>query len=157
MRNYLIKRTQREGLVYSSVILLKYHIAKLLNVKNFLSRKYKISRYLKIHPVVKVHFGAGSGRFGEAEVTRLNGFLNTDILGEIPIDITRKLPFNDGAVDVIFSSHLVEHIYHRHFKKYLHQTLRILKKDGQHIIATPSLEKLCMSLYCSESGNKEIT
>lgn len=75
---------------------------------------------------MKVHFGAGSGTFGEAEATSLNSFLNTDILGDVPIDITRKFPFDDGTVDVIFSSHLVEHIYHRQFKKYLQDTFRIL-------------------------------
>jgi predicted SAM-dependent methyltransferase len=156
MRNYLIEKTQREGLIYSSAISLKYNIAKLLNIKNFLFRKSKIAHYLETHPVVKVHFGAGSGTFGEAAETSLGSFLDTDILGAVPVDITRKLPFDDGTVDVIFSSHLVEHIYHRQFKKYLKDTFRILKKDGKQIVVTPSLEKLCLSLYRNESGEKEM-
>lgn len=156
MRNYLINKTQRESLIYSFVIALKYNIAKVMNAKNFLSRKYKISQYLKNNPVVKVHFGAGSSSYGEAETTSLKGFLNTDILGKIPIDITKELPFNDEEVDLIFTSHLVEHIYGRQFRNYLRNTLRILKNDGKQIIATPSLEKLCLSLYGNEKRDKEI-
>ena len=147
MRQYLIDKTQRESLVYSLLIELKYNTAKLANTKNRLFRNRKISNYLLSHPVRKIHFGAGSGKYGEASTTQLSGFLNTDILGETPIDISKPLPFADQSIDIIFSSHLIEHIYHRHFKRFLAESFRILKSGGQQIIATPSLEKLCRALY----------
>ena len=147
MRQYLIDKTQRESLIYSLLIELKYNTAKLANTKNRFLRKRIISDYLASHPVRKIHFGAGSGKFGEASTTQLSTFLNTDILGETPIDITKPLPFADQSIDLIFSSHLIEHIYHRHFKRFLADSFRILKKGGEQIIATPSLEKLCRALY----------
>ncbi len=156
MRRYLIEKTEREGLTYSVVMLLKYQTAKLLNVGNFLLRRYRISRYMQTHPLARVHFGAGSGNFGEADITALDGFLNTDILGNIPVDITGRLPFADGTVDTIFSNHLVEHLYHRQFKNYLRETFRVLKKGGRQIIATPSLEKLCLALYSDDAETRAL-
>lgn len=154
MRQYLINKTQRESLLYSSLIELKYNLAKSANLKNRLFRRRKISCYLADHAVSKLHLGAGSGKYGEASTTHLSEFLNTDILGEIPIDITKRLPFEDNSIDLIFSSHLIEHIYNRQFKRFLADSLRILKKGGTQIIATPSLEKLCRSLYGEDESSK---
>jgi len=152
----IINKTQREGLIYPSLIAFQYDIAKIINIKNFLLRKNKISEYLKKNTTVKVHFGAGESSYSETGKKHLNGFLNSDIFGELPIDITKKLPFNDKAVDVIFSCHLIEHIYQRQFKSYLNESFRILKNDGQQIIATPSLEKLSVTLYGANKHDKEV-
>ena len=92
----------------------------LLNIKAFLSfklkailyffiyghfvRKRAINNYYSQNNTIKIHLGANK---------KISNFLNSQILGKIPIDITKKLPFEKNSVDVIFSTHVVEHIHRR--------------------------------------------
>jgi predicted SAM-dependent methyltransferase len=87
----------------------------------------------------RLHFGAGS------EI--IPGFLNSDMLGNLPINICRKLPFGDDQIDLIYTSHLVEHVHKEDFKFFLRETRRILKPRGAHIIATPTIEKAATNVY----------
>lgn len=111
------------------------------------AQKY-IKNYLKTHDTRKLHLGAGKNK--------LSGFINSDIFNDIPIDITKKLPFNDNSFDLIYSSHLIEHVYFNDFKKFLKESYRILKKGGKNIISTPSLEKIAKILYLDLKEEKEI-
>ena len=146
VKNLIIQKSRREGLLYQNLIgidsWVKSHV---LSFPNWLSRKRKIQAYFKNNPVRKIQFGAGA--------TALKGFLNTDLMGEIPVDITTELPFGDDSVDLFYSNHLVEHILNRDFEIFLKETFRCLKPGGIHIVATPSLEKLVRLLY--EPGHEE--
>lgn len=102
------------------------------------SRK-KIKEYLATHNHCKLHLGCGKNN--------LTGFLNCDIFNEIPIDITRKLPFQCNMFELIYSSHLIEHVSLNEFKCFLKENHRILKKDGKNIIVTPSLGEIVKTLY----------
>ena len=81
----------------------------------------------------------------------LEGFLNTDVYGKVPINIAKKLPFEDNQFDLIYSSHVIEHIYKNEFKLFLSESYRILKEDGMNIIATPSLESISKFWYCDNN------
>ena len=111
MKNFVITATEREGLLYLIFQDLKYKFGKFLNLHNFMLRKKRINKFLKENERINVQFGAGSGKFGEARKSVLETFLNTDIFGKIPVDINHSLPFPDNSVDLIFSSHLIEHIF----------------------------------------------
>ena len=107
-------------------------------------RRKRIREYLGNHRGVKVHFGCGG--------KNISGFLNSDLLGEIPINICRRLPFPDQSVDLIYSSHVVEHVHENDFRLFLRESHRIMKASGVNIIATPTIEKAVSNAY-SQDGS----
>ncbi len=135
---------RKEGLFNHFLFTLKLEIKKFLNIHNRIRRKSKIKKYYKTHEIRKFHFGGGKDK--------LKGFLNTDILGKIPINMAKKLPFPSNSVDVIFSCHVIEHLYYKQFRAFMKESSRILKNRGLHIIMTPSLTRLIDALY----NNKEL-
>ncbi len=156
MKNYLIKKNERESLLYSIFQELKYFFGKIHNSYNYFTRRKNIENFFSNQEYKKIQFGAGSGKFGEADISLIKGFLDTDIFGKIPIDINFKLPFKSCSIDIIFSSHLIEHIYQRKMDYFLQESNRILKKNGKLIVATPSLEKIIKILYSNDDTIKNI-
>ena len=45
-------------------------------------------------------------------------------------DLTKRLPFDDGSVDAVYSSHLFEHIYYSDAEAILQECHRVLKPGG---------------------------
>ncbi len=156
MKNYLINKTQRESVLYSNLQEIKYFVGKLLNLHNYILRKTRISKFIKKNKPIKIQFGAGSGKLGEANKTSLNGYLDTDIFGKVPIDINHKLPFEDNSLDTIFNSHLIEHIYQRKIDFFLKESFRVLKKGGVLITATPTYTKIIDGLYGNDHSKKRL-
>ena len=64
------------------------------------------------------------------------------------MDVTNRLYHSDGrsyednSVDLIFSSHLLEHLSREEGAKFLKECHRVLKKDGVIRISTPDAERL---------------
>src|SRR5262245_12768346 len=56
------------------------------------------------------------------------------------------VPFDDGKVDVIFSSHVIEHLFRDEAEALLRDAYRTLKKGGLIRIAVPDLEH-AVTLY----------
>jgi len=108
-----------------------------------LIRKKKIRQYLRNTSHAKLHFGGGP--------RELEGFPNTDVYGKVPINIAKKLPFEDNQFDLIYSSHVIEHIHKNEFKLFLRGSYRILKEDGMNIIAALSLESISKFWYCNDN------
>jgi len=136
---YFYKLTQGEGFLNEFVEYIKFIAQKVLNLPYRITRRSKIKKYYKSHEKIRLQFGSG--------IIIINGFLNTNLYVKVPIDITKKLPFPNDSIDIIFSNHVIEHIYNRQFKKYLRESLRILKKGGIQIITTPSLKKIVDAIY----------
>lgn len=107
-----------------------------------LRRRAVVTRYLAGHEERKLHLGASF---------EIPGYLNSQILGEAPIDITGPLPLPDRSFDLIYSSHLIEHVHRAQFAAFLREARRVLKPGGINIIATPGLESMCRHVY-GESG-----
>ena len=57
-------------------------------------------------------------------------------------DITRPLQFADGAVDVVFSEHVIEHVPFLGAVHFLQESFRILKSGGVCRIICPMLDRL---------------
>jgi len=110
-------------------------------------RRRAIDRYLQSQAVRKLHLGATF----EAE-----GFLNSQICGHIPIDITRPLPLPDQSIDLIYSSHVVEHVHRRQFHAFLAEAHRVLRPGGIHLIATPALRKIIDVLYGEDDAARDL-
>ncbi|MFX0186729.1 MAG: methyltransferase domain-containing protein [Candidatus Hodarchaeota archaeon] len=139
---------RKEGLINQLFFSLKLDLLKLFNIFNRIRRKSKIKKYFKTHDKIKIHFGGGK--------EKLDGYLNTDIVGKIPINIAKKLPFPSRAVDVIYSCHVIEHLYYRQFRVFVKESYRILKKGGIHIIMTPSFTRLIDALYYNKDLKKKL-
>lgn len=88
---------------------------------------------------IKLNVGGGKGH------CRLKGWLVVDLResADIVMDITKKnLPFEGGSVDLIFASHILEHIYPQSLDSVLAEFYRVLKpKAGLLRVSVPDIEK----------------
>lgn len=96
----------------------------------------------------KIHLGCGN--------VYIDGWVNVDIFSnagaDVHCDVTR-LPFEKGSADIIYASHVLEHI-HRHMVIATLQHWRsILKEGGILRLAVPDFAACCK--YYSETGKLE--
>ena len=110
-------------------------------------RRRAIDAYLAGHAERKLHLSATHD---------VPGFLNSQICGAVPIDITRPLPLPDGSFDRIYSSHLVEHIHRRQLAEFLAEARRVLQPGGSMIIATPSLGTIVPALWGDDDDKRTL-
>lgn len=87
---------------------------------------------------MKLHLGCGN--------KKINGFINVDTR-ELPsvdvIDDIRILSkFEDNSIDLIYASHVLEHIGRREYINVLKKWYQLLKSDGILRIAIPDFEKI---------------
>ena len=54
----------------------------------------------------------------------------------------RKLPYSDGSVDAVYSSHTLEHVYIDEARQVLREVSRVLKPGGLVRLALPDAEQL---------------
>lgn len=59
------------------------------------------------------------------------------------VNILKGLPFEDGTIDAIYSSHLFEHLTKKQANNLLIECNRVLKKNGIIRITVPDLENIC--------------
>ena len=60
----------------------------------------------------------------------------------ISYDLTRRLPFAESEIDVVYHSHLLEHFRKDHALCFLTECFRILKPGGIIRVAVPDLEQI---------------
>ncbi len=68
-------------------------------------------------------------------------------------DISRGLPFATGSVDVVYHSHMLEHLDRSLVPAFLAEVYRVLKPDGVHRIVVPDLEQLAR-LYLEDLARR---
>jgi len=69
------------------------------------------------------------------------------------VNLLGRLPLNDASVDVLYSSHFLEHIPRKRVSQFLSECFRVLKPDGQIRLVLPDLEEICREyLRLRESG-----
>ena len=76
-----------------------------------------------------------------------NGWVNIDFHAEsnhvTKVNILGGLPFEDNSIDVIYSSHFLEHLSQEQADFVLKESYRILKEDGLIRVVVPDLEDIC--------------
>ncbi|MDE4907355.1 methyltransferase domain-containing protein [Methanogenium marinum] len=79
----------------------------------------------------KLHFGCG---FDYKE-----GFINLDMVksADYYFDARNKLPFRDGTIEYIYSSHFVEHLNNEELMRHFKESFRVLQTDGIYRICIP--------------------
>jgi SAM-dependent methyltransferase len=74
-------------------------------------------------------------------------WVNVDIVprhpGVIRCDLSQGIPFSDHHFDVVYHSHMLEHIRRADVPAFLRDCHRVLRPGGILRIATPDLERLC--------------
>jgi len=93
--------------------------------------------------------------------SRLLGFETLDIIGgpnvDYVCDAAKPLPFKDSTFDLIYASHVLEHISWYETEKVLKEWVRILKPGGQLEVWVPDGLKICQTLLKAElKGINEI-
>ena len=61
----------------------------------------------------------------------------------IKVNLLGGLPFDNNSVDIVYSSHFLEHLSLEDGKYVLNEIYRVLKKDGIIRIVVPDLENVC--------------
>jgi predicted SAM-dependent methyltransferase len=86
--------------------------------------------------MIKLNVGGGKGH------PKLPGWLIVDLrdTADVRVDLTRdRLPFDDGTVDIIFTSHTLEHIPPQSLGFVLGEFRRVLKPGGTLRILVPDI------------------
>ena len=105
----------------------------------------KSHRYLEI--------GCGGSRLPEFETLDIVGGPNVDYV----YDAAKPLPFKDNTFDLIYASHVLEHIPWYKTEEVLREWVRILKAGGQLEVWVPDGLKICQTLLKAElEGINEI-
>jgi len=58
-------------------------------------------------------------------------------------NLAKGIPFDSNSVDVVYHSHMLEHLDRDVAKKFLLEVKRVLKPGGIHRIVVPDFEKAC--------------
>jgi SAM-dependent methyltransferase len=105
-----------------------------------------MSRWLEIGP----------GYRGE----RISGFETLDIVKRDNVDhvwdASEGLPFDDGTFDLIYASHILEHISWQKTEQALREWVRILKSGGWLEIWVPDALKICRAFVEAEKGKYKL-
>ncbi len=56
-------------------------------------------------------------------------------------DAAKRFPFPDGSVEVLYSSHMIEHLDRKAARRFLHEAVRILRPGGIIRLAIPDLRQ----------------
>jgi SAM-dependent methyltransferase len=79
-------------------------------------------------------------------------------------NLAKGIPFNSDSIDVVYHSHMLEHLDRDVAVKFLTEVKRVLRPGGIHRIVVPDLEKACRDyiahiVYCEtnpvESNNHD--
>lgn len=79
------------------------------------------------------------------------GFINLDFIRgpgvDLVHDLTNTLPFEDGSVDYILASDVLEHFPRAKYKRILKDWIRTLRSGGEIHVRVPNMEFICEKLY----------
>jgi predicted SAM-dependent methyltransferase len=106
----------------------------------------KIEALLKSSIPIMLELGAGENR-GVPGWTYADVNENCDLT----LDLTHPLPFPDNCVDMIYSSHLLEHFSYNELHNFLNECLRVLKPGGIFSAAVPNA-RIYLEAYQNPSG-----
>lgn len=150
-----IRNSERETLSYKIAQTLYYQIIKFLNLPNYIFSLFRLNSKINKIDVSKIQLGSGFNKFGNNNEDFIDNYINTDIFGRYALDATGNMNLPRNSIAVIFSSHMIEHLYQKEIDKFLKNSYKVLSKGGSFIVATPDLEKICKKLYCENEKSKK--
>jgi hypothetical protein len=145
----IIRRTLKEKLYSFRVVRTLYYRSKWLYD---ICRRYPLHFiFNKIKPTKCVNIGGG-GLFLHS------GWLNLDEFPCAPqksfkFSPTCTLPLSDDSMDIVYSSHCLEHLTQEIVDRLLSESYRVLKKGGHLVVILPNYD---LFLECWENKDKNI-
>jgi predicted SAM-dependent methyltransferase len=99
------------------------------------------------HDPIRLEVGAGRG--GRP------GWLTLDKNGQCDLfwDLRRGIPFPDGSLEALYSSHFLEHLSYDEIRAFLSESLRALRDGGTISLCVPNA-RLYLEAY---AGRRELT
>lgn len=118
-----------------SLILMYQSFLKCLSLSN---KKY-----------LKLELGSGAKK-------GTNGWLTLDLVkgADIFWDLKKGIPFKEQSVDILYSSHLLEHMPSNELEEFIKECLRILKKGGSFIVCVPNARNYIEAYMKKENFRK---
>lgn len=129
-----------KGLLISIYVLVFTVIGKFFNPINLFTKSFKKSRSLEIGP--------GEERIAGFETLNIVGGFNVDYV----YDAAKKMPFKDNTFEIIYASHILEHVAWYQVRQVLGEWVRILKPNGVIEIWVPDAYKICSVVLDAEQG-----
>lgn len=79
-------------------------------------------------------------------------WVNVDIVstgpGVIAHDLSQGIPFADETCDVVYHSHVLEHLRRSDAERFMRDCFRVLRPGGILRVAVPDLERICRTYLC---------
>jgi len=117
--------------------------------------RYRMSRALTANEAKetrKLEIGPGPDRLDGFETLNICPAWNVDYVW----DASRPLPFKECSFDLVYASHILEHVPWFKVEETLREWVRILKPKGQLEIWVPDGLKVCQTLVEAEvNGNDQ--
>lgn len=106
---------------------------------------------IKMGLLNKAQLEIGSGS------TQRAGWLTLDMCkgADIYWDLRYKMPFNESSFDRVYCSHVLEHFAYRELKELLSEVHRILRPNGEFLIAVPDAS-IYVDAYLGKRGATEL-
>jgi len=138
---------------------IKISITKANNISK--EEKYNnlidLELYNKLFSINSTLINIGAGNFNHPRWLNLDFYSTTDNKKN-KIDIfhdlnsERKLPFDNESVDIIYSSHTIEHVFKKSVINLIGEFKRILKRNGIIRLVYPNI-KLAVRAYFNKDKN----
>jgi predicted SAM-dependent methyltransferase len=112
-------------------------------------RSNAAKEYMKNNEIRKLQLGSGNNI--------LKSWLNTDLNPNKDVsylDVSKKMPFDEGSFDYVFSEHMIEHIDYQAGEMMFRECFRIMRPGGKIRIATPDLAVI-LGLYTSRKTREQ--
>jgi ubiquinone/menaquinone biosynthesis C-methylase UbiE len=69
-------------------------------------------------------------------------------------DATRRIPLPDNSAEVLYSSHMIEHLAEQQARTFLREARRVLTRGGTIRIAVPDIRKLAVAYLENQDADK---
>lgn len=106
-----------------------------LTIMKAFVRPFAVNKYLASHQKPLLNLGSGPCRY--------SGWLTADAFAseaDIYMNVKRRFPFNKNTFSVVYSEHMLEHIYIDKVPTVLKEVHRVLKPKGIFRVTVPDLE-----------------
>ena len=124
---------------------LREKIRKIYFHYKHLETRYKVKNYLNKNKKILIELGSGNKK-GE------NGWITIDYRDKCDLfwNLKKGVPFPNESVDMIYSSHLLEHLSYKEGQRLLAECLRVLVPNGVFSICVPNA-KIYIEAYFSDN------
>ena len=136
-----LKVIDATGVSFTKTLPPDHFVAKLLPIVwNFPQKGSSVPQVPAVQQGLKPRLNLGCGSQVHPEWT------NVDIMprhpGVINHDLNKRLPFADASFEVVYHSHVLEHLTKAHGKAFVGECYRVLKPGGILRVVVPDLEMI---------------